>query len=113
MSRRDATRIDDILLALDAIERHLKRGTLADDLIFDAIRIRFIEIGEAVKSIDPSLLRTEPEIPWSEVAKLRDKLTHHYFDASHQIMAETIASDVPKLDLAVRRLAMRATSERS
>jgi hypothetical protein len=30
-----------------------------DDIVFDAIRVRLIEIGEAVKDIDPKLLATE------------------------------------------------------
>jgi hypothetical protein len=33
---------------------------LADGLVFDAVRVRLIEIGEAVKDIDPKLLAHEP-----------------------------------------------------
>ncbi|MGH3990859.1 MAG: HepT-like ribonuclease domain-containing protein [Pseudonocardiaceae bacterium] len=38
------------------------------------------EIGEAVKGIDPGVLAHEPSIPWSDVAGMRDYLTHRYFD---------------------------------
>lgn len=95
------------------IRQHLKRGTLEDDLVFDAVRIRFVEIGEAVKLIDPRLLATEPDIPWSQVAKFRDKLTHHYLDASQQILAETIAADMPKLEAATKRLALQVAMEQT
>lgn len=47
--RADAERLDDVLAAAAAIESHLERGTLADGLVFDAVRVRLIEIGEAVK----------------------------------------------------------------
>ena len=52
MSRYDRDRLDDIVMALTAIDAHLTRGPMEDDLVFDAVRVRLIEIGEAVKSID-------------------------------------------------------------
>jgi hypothetical protein len=45
---RDRQRRSDIQAAIDAIRSHLQRGTLADGLVFDAVRIRLPEIGEAV-----------------------------------------------------------------
>jgi uncharacterized protein with HEPN domain len=53
----------DILAAAAAIDAHLQRGGLDDGLVFDAVRVRLIEIGEAVKAIDPELLAEEPSIP--------------------------------------------------
>lgn len=46
--RSDAQRLDDVLAAAAAITSHLERGTLSDGLIFDAVRVRLIEIGEAI-----------------------------------------------------------------
>ena len=63
--REDRQRLDDILAAASAIASHLERGSLADGLIFDAVRVRLIEIGEAVKDIDPELLAAEPDLPWA------------------------------------------------
>ena len=53
MSRRDARRLDDISDAILAIRHHLGRGGLDDGLVYDAVRVRLIEIGEAVKDIAP------------------------------------------------------------
>ena len=63
MSRRDDQRLADILAAAAAITDHLTRGELSDGLVFDAVRVRLIEIGEAVKVIDPDLLAREQAIP--------------------------------------------------
>jgi len=41
----------------------LPRSTPSDGLVFDAVRIRLLEIGEAVKAISPKLLATEPDVP--------------------------------------------------
>lgn len=54
-------------------------------LIYDAVRVRLIEIGKAGKGIDPEVLAQEPTIPWSDIAGMRDHLTHRYFDTDHAI----------------------------
>jgi uncharacterized protein with HEPN domain len=95
MKRRDRERVDDIEVTLTAIGSHLERGGLDDGLVFHAIRIRFIEIGEAVKGFDGALLSVAPEIPWQEIAGMRDRLTHHYFDTSRAILQATFDHDIP------------------
>ena len=47
MSRRDEQRLEDILAATASIGDHLHRGNLDDGMVFDAVRVRLIEIGEA------------------------------------------------------------------
>ena len=104
MSRRDGQRLDDILAAVAAIGEHLDRGGLDDALVFDAVRVRLIEIGEAVRAISPELLEREPEIPWVDVAGMRNHLAHRYFDTAHAIVRATVEHDLPPLVAAVRRL---------
>ena len=104
MSRRDQERLQDILAAADAIASHLERGEITDGLIFDAVRVRIIEIGEAVGALDPELLAQEPEIPWTDIKAMRNHLAHRYFDTAHSIVADTVDSDLPPLIEAIRRL---------
>lgn len=104
MSRYDDERLDDILVAIAAIKEHLTRGDIHDGLIFDAVRMRLLEIGEAVKSIAPAVLERESGVPWEGVARMRDRLAHHYFDTSHAIVLATVDEDLPQLELAVRRI---------
>ena len=108
MRRRDEERLDDIDAAILAIAGYLKRGDLGDGLIFDAVRVRLIEIGEAVKGISPELLEDEAEIPWQDVAGMRDRLAHPYFDTSHAIVQATVDRDLPILKAGVDRLRQRA-----
>lgn len=102
--RTDPQRLDDVLAAAAAIQSHLSRGTLADGLVFDTVRVRLIEIGEAVKDIDPELLASEPSVPWADVARMRDHLAHRYFDTDHEIVTATLEHDLPPLLAAVERL---------
>ncbi len=104
MSRHDQEWLTDIIDAIQAIRACQERGELSDGLVFDAVRLRLIEIGEAVKRLGPELLESEPDLPWEEIAGMRDRLAHRYFDTSHAIVQATIDNDIPELDLAVRRL---------
>lgn len=104
MSRRDDERLADVIAAAEAIASHLERGGLDDGLVFDAVRVRLIEIGEAVKDIDPDVLADEPAISWRDVAGMRDHLAHRYFDTAHSIVQSTVGHDLPPLLAAARRL---------
>jgi uncharacterized protein with HEPN domain len=112
VSRHERQRLEDILAAADAIADHTQRGGLDDGLIFDAVRVRLIEIGEAVRAIDPKLLAHEPDIPWVDVAGMRNHLAHRYFDTAHSIVQATIAADLPSLVAAVRRLQDHIAADR-
>jgi uncharacterized protein with HEPN domain len=106
-SRHDSERLADILDSITAIRSHLTRGDLSDGLIFDAVRLRLIEIGEAVKLLDPNLVASEPDVEWSDAAGMRDWLAHHYFDTSWAVVESTITDDLPPLEAAVLRLQAR------
>jgi uncharacterized protein with HEPN domain len=106
-SRHDDERLADFLDAITAIRSHLTRGDLSDGLIFDAVRLRLIEIGEAVKLLDPKLVASEPDVKWSDAAGMRDWLAHHYFDTSPAVVEATITEDLPPLEAAVLQLQAR------
>jgi uncharacterized protein with HEPN domain len=106
---RSATeRLEDVLDAIRAIRMHLERGGLEDSLVFDAVRMRIVEIGEAINDVPVDLLATESEIPWKEVVGMRHKLAHHYFDTAHGIVAGTVREDLPVLEAAVLRMIGRS-----
>lgn len=104
MTYRDRQRLADIQAAIDAIRSHLTRGDLSDGLTFDAIRIRLLEIGEAVKALPDDLLATQPSLPWRQIARMRDHLAHRYFDTTHAILQATVDEDLPDLERAVQAL---------
>lgn len=59
---------------------------------------------EAVKALPSELLAREPSIPWSEIARMRDRLAHRNFDTSHAILQGTVDHDLPELERAVSAL---------
>ena len=104
MKRYDSQRLDDVDTTVTAIRSHRTRGDLSVGLVFDAVRIRLLEIGEAVKAISPALLTTEPGIPWKDIAAMCDQPAHRYFDTDHGIVQGTVNDDLEPLLAAVHRL---------
>ena len=86
MSYRERQQLADIQAAIDAIRSHLQRGDLTDGLIFDAVRIRLLEIGEAAIALPHDLLATQLSIPWRQITRIGDHLAHRYFDTTHAIL---------------------------
>ncbi|MGL5824274.1 MAG: HepT-like ribonuclease domain-containing protein, partial [Nocardioides sp.] len=82
MSRSDADVIDDIAAAIESIHAHLQHGPISVEIVMDAVAMRLLEIGEAVKALAPDLIASEPDIPWGDIAGMRDFLAHHYVATS-------------------------------
>lgn len=104
MSRRQGERLQDIAVAIREIRAHLVRGSLDDGLIYDAVRMRLLEIGEATKALDAELLAHAPDVPWVDIAGMRDRLAHRYFDTDHAIVVATVEHSLQPLHDAVGRL---------
>jgi uncharacterized protein with HEPN domain len=104
LKRADTQWLNDVLNAVTAIERHLERGELSDPLVFDAVRVRLIEIGEAVSHVDQRLLRQEPKIDWRAIKAMRNHLAHNYFGTDELIVAKVINHGLGALAMAVARI---------
>lgn len=53
----------------------------------------FENIGEAVKQIPKEVQEEFNTVPWSEIAKMRDVLTHHYFGLDDKVLWDTLGDD--------------------
>lgn len=74
---------------------------LRDDKTFDAV-IRNLEvIGEAVKHVPQDLTAGHPDIPWRQIAGMRDFLAHVYFALDLEVLWNVVSVEVPKLASAV------------
>lgn len=93
--------LQDILDAIAAIEKFTQDvnfDQFAQNLekIFAVARALEI-IGEAVKQIPDEIRTNYPQIPWRDMAGMRDKLIHDYFNTDVEIIWKTIQEDIPIL----------------
>ena len=67
--------------------------------------IRKIEIiGEAVKNISGAFRKQHPAVPWSEIAKTRDKLIHGYFEVNLERVWTVVKRDLPQLKRQTKKM---------
>lgn len=66
--------------------------------------IRGIEvIGEATKNIPRAIRNKYPEIPWKDMAGMRDKLIHEYFGVDLDVLWKTVHQNVPQLRVLISK----------
>ncbi|MCX6252073.1 MAG: DUF86 domain-containing protein [Bacteroidetes bacterium] len=100
-NKNDWVYIEHILEAIGKIDNFMNEISRFEFdrnvMIQDAV-IRNIEIiGEATKKISKTFTQSHPEIPWAEMAGMRDKLIHDYLDVDLDVVWKTIEVDLPLL----------------
>ncbi len=108
MPREYKDYLEDILNAIDKIERYTKNLTfeefMMDDRTTDAV-IRNLEvIGEAVKHLPVDLKENYPDIDWRAIAGLRDILIHAYFGIDEDIIWDVIENKIPVFKKQIKKL---------
>jgi len=93
--------IQDILDCFKAIEGFLGNMSFTefqnDDKTASAVVRKFEVVGEAAKNIPDAVREKYPEIPWKEMAGLRDKLIHFYFGVKYDLVWQTAKTRIPQL----------------
>lgn len=99
--QRDKFYLNHIIESIEKIESYILGASeerfLQNPMMQDAV-IRQLEIiGEATKNLDKSTREKQTEIPWADMAKTREFLSHHYFSIDLDVVWQTIKEDLPPL----------------
>lgn len=97
--RDNSLYLKDILVAMNAIEQFVDGQEFEqfknDDKTSSAVIRKFEIIGEASKQIPTEIKAAFSNVPWKEMAGMRDRLIHFYFGVQHELVWSTIKDVIP------------------
>jgi len=101
MKREVGDYIEDIISAtgkvMDFVKNISYEEFIQDDKTVFAV-VRALEIiGEAAKNIPDDIRKNYPEIPWKDMAGMRDKVIHEYFGVKLSIVWRAVKEEIPPL----------------
>jgi uncharacterized protein with HEPN domain len=67
--------------------------------------VRSLEvIGEATKNLSPEFRLGYPDVPWKQMAGMRDVLIHEYFGVDYDVVWDVISFQIPALHLKIQEI---------
>ena len=106
--KSDSIYIEHILSSINSIQEYITginlKTFLEDNKTQDAVVRQFEIIDEATKRISADFRDNHPDIPWSEMAGMRDVLIHDYIDVNFEIVWKTAIEDIPVVKEAILRV---------
>lgn len=97
-----------MLMAADEIASVVERGRplFDEDVVLRRAMERSLEIiGEAAKSLSSDFIRSNPAMPVSDMAKVRDRISHHCHRIDPAQLWTIATVDIPALVAQLRKIA--------
>ena len=98
----------DILKALESIEKFVEGMDFEefqkDDKTSSAVVRKFEIIGEAAKRVPEHIKQEYQQVPWKEMAGMRDRLIHFYFGVDYNLVWITIKERIPQIKPLIKKI---------
>ncbi len=99
--RKSIDFLKDMISAIDLIAEFINGLTFEtfenDQKTIFAVSKAVEIVGEASKQIPIEIRKQYPDIPWQDMARVSDKMVHHYFGLNLKILWNTATNDLPTL----------------
>lgn len=100
--------VQDIYDAIQDIKEFVgtmkQREFLGDDKTRSAVAFKIENIGEASKNIPREIKAKYKDLPWTDMAKMRDKITHFYFGINYKVVWSVVKKELPAVEPAIARI---------
>ena len=100
--------IQDIYDAMQYIKEFVctmkRKEFLADEKTRSAVAFKIENIGEASKNIPREIKTKYKDLPWTEMARMRDKITHFYFGIDYKVVWLVVKKELPVIEPAVANI---------
>jgi len=104
--------LGDIVAAIESIEEFIAGMDFEDferdDKTASAVMRKLEIIGEAVKPVPEEIRQAYPQVPWKEMAGMRDKLIHFYFGVDYSLVWKAITERVPEVKWELQKILQSA-----
>jgi uncharacterized protein with HEPN domain len=91
--------LEDIVLAMNRIQEYISGLDFIqfkkDYKTVDAVIRNFEIIGEASKNLSKDIKDNYSNVPWEEMYRLRNRISHEYFGIDHKIIWDIISIHLP------------------
>lgn len=91
--------LEDIMSAMDRIQEYISGLDFVlfkkDYKTVDAVIRNFEVIGEASKNLSMDIKENYPNVPWEEMYRLRNRISHEYFGIDYEIIWDIISKHLP------------------
>jgi len=100
--------LEDILLSMQRVQEYVKElefiNFKRDYKTVDAVIRNFEIIGEAAKNLPQKIKEKHPDLPWEEMYRLRNKVTHEYFGIDYEIIWDIASNQLPTNQLEIEKI---------
>ena len=104
---RDRLRLVRIRECIDRIRTYASEGResfFSSRLVQDAVECNLQTLAGLTQHLSDALKSGEPDVPWNDMAELRDELAYNYLVLDHEVVWQVVENDLPVLESAVERM---------
>ncbi len=108
MSRIYSLYLEDVVEDAERIASYVENVSQSefetDQMRVDAVIRNLQIIGEAVKKFPDSIRKDNTDIAWNEIAGLRNRVTHVYFNVDTNIIWDVVQFELPMLKTQIQHI---------
>ncbi len=93
--------VEKIITAIEFIIKHMEgvsfQAFSKNEILQDSMSFRMVQIHEHAKNLTDAFKMKHEDIPWGDIAGLRNRIVHDYGSVDYNLVYDTLTEDIPAL----------------